>query len=154
MLIKTSIVDSMSSCLKKTFKSFSTENSVKRGNVFVKSTSKNIFCTLMDLKDKKVKTSCSLRVPEYQNEFNERVSLFKRGILLGQLFGDKIIELGYTEVYIYLDCGINKGRKGVVKGMGQKTIKISFIQLLKGYPHNGCRPAKLRRKKVRTKHKT
>lgn len=153
MLIKTSIGYSKLSCLKKNFNSFSTENSLKIGNIFVKSTNKNIFCTLLDFKDKKVKTSCSLRVPEYKNEFNERVSLFKRGVLLGQLFGDKIIELGYTEVYIYLDYGINKARKGVVKGIGEKKIKISFIRLIKGYPHNGCRPAKLRRKKVRTKHK-
>ena len=105
------------------------------------------------MKKKKVKTSCSLRVTEYENEFNERENLFKRGMLLGELFGDKTLDLGFTEVAIYLDSGINKGRKGILKGISQKRIKISFIQLWKGYPHNGCRPSKVRRKKVRTKLK-
>ena len=128
------------------------EYSDKKGNVYIKSTNRNIFCSLLGSKDKKVKTSCSLRVPEYTNEFNERENLFKRGILLGELFGDKINNLGYTEVSIYLDFSINKGRKGVLIGL-KKKVKISLIQLFKGYPHNGCRPKKVRRKKIRTKFK-
>ncbi|CAN0284576.1 unnamed protein product [Ectocarpus sp. 4 AP-2014] len=129
------------------------EASVKRGNVYLKSTNKNIFCILLDAQDKKVKTSCSLRVPEYENEFNERENVFKRGILLGELFGDKVENLGYTEIVVYLDFNINKGRKGVMVGLRKKKVKISLIQLLKGYPHNGCRPSKIRRKKIRTKPK-
>ena len=125
----------------------------KKGNIYVKSTNKNIFCTLMDIQTNKVETSCSLRVPRYQNEFNERENLLTRGILLGELFGNKIVDLGFTEVAIYLDHGINKGRRGFLKGLENKKIKISFIQLLKAYPHNGCRPPKIRRKKVRTKLK-
>lgn len=127
--------------------------SKKRGNIYIKSTNRNIFCSLMDIKDNKVKTSCSLRVPKYENEFNERENLRKRGILLGELFGDKIVDLGYREVAIFLDSGVNKGRKGVVNGLSTKNLKVSFIQVLKGYPHNGCRPAKVRRKKIRTKPK-
>ncbi len=129
------------------------ESKIKKGNIYIKSTRRNIFCTLMDIQEKIIKTSCSLRVPQYENEFNERENLFKRGILLGELFGDKVVELGYTEVSIFLDSNINKGRKGVVKGLGKKKLKISFIELSKGYPHNGCRPGKMRRKKVRTKLK-
>lgn len=131
---------------------FSTHISPRKGSIYIKSTNKNIFCTLLDTEDNKVKTSCSLRVVKYDNEFNERVNLFKRGILFGQIFGDKILDLGYNDVFIYLNSGINKGRKGVLKGLSQK-IKISFIQLAKTYPHNGCRPSKRARKKVRTKHK-
>nr|YP_009092618.1 ribosomal protein S11 [Colpomenia peregrina]AIR12181.1 ribosomal protein S11 [Colpomenia peregrina] len=127
-------------------------SSEEKGNVYIRSTNRNIFCTLMDLKDKKVKTSCSLKVPDYINEFNERENLFKRGILLGELLGNRIIDLGYKEVALYLDFSINKGRKGVVIGL-KKKIKISLIQLSKGYSHNGCRPKKIRRKKVRTKFK-
>ena len=125
----------------------------KKGNIYIKSTSRNIFCTLMDVEEKKVKTSCSLKVPRYENEFNERVNPFKRGMLLGELFGDKILLLGFREVAVYLDSGINKGRRGFLRGLGKKRIKISFIQLSKAYPHNGCRPSKIRRKKVRTKLK-
>lgn len=126
---------------------------VKRGNVYIRSTNRNIFCVLLDTQDKKVKTSCSLRVPEYENEFNERENLFKRGVLLGELFGDKIENLGYTQIVVYLDFNVNKSRKGVMVGLRKKKVKISLIQLLKGYPHNGCRPSKVRRKKIRTKPK-
>lgn len=126
----------------------------KKGNIYIKSTNRNIFCTLINTEDNKVKTSCSLRVPEYINEFNERENLFKRGTLLGELLGDKVNTLGYKEVSIHLDFGINKGRKGVIIGLKKKKIKISLIQLSKGYPHNGCRPKKMRRKKVRTKFKS
>ena len=143
---------SHSKVLKLSLNNFSTQVPPKRGSIYIKSTNKNIFCTLLDIKDNKVKTSYSLRVVKYDNEFNERVNLFKRGILFGQIFGDKILDLGYNDIFIYLDSGINKGRKGVLKGLSQK-IKISFIQLAKTYPHNGCRPAKRARRKIRTKHK-
>ena len=138
--------------LKPLLGSFSTIFSQKFGKIYIKSTRKNIFCTLIDIKDKKVKTSWSLRVPNYENEFNERENLFDRGMILGQLFGDKVIELGYKEVFIYLNSDINQGRDGVLTGLGQK-IKISFIQLAKTLSHNGCRPAKMRRKKVRTRYR-
>lgn len=125
----------------------------KKGNIFIKSTKRNIFCTLLGLEDKKVKTSCSLRIPEYINEFNERENLFKRGTLLGELLGERINNLGYKEVSIYLDFNINKGRRGIITGLKKKGIKILLIQLSKGYSHNGCRPKKVRRKKFRTKFK-
>lgn len=141
-------------CSSSEIKIKSQETNNKKGNIYIKSTNRNIFCTLIDAENRKVITSCSLRVPQYDNEFNERENLFRRGSLLGELFGDKIIKLGFTEVSIYLDSVINKGRKGVIWGLGTKKIKISFIQLLKGYPHNGCRPSKIRRKKVRTKLKS
>ena len=158
MLIKSFFTKHYLKLSKFSFSNFSRSKSQtisnnKKGNIYIKSTNRNIFCTLMDVQKKQVKTSCSLRVPQYENEFNERENLFKRGMLLGELFGDKTLKLGFTEVAIYLDSGINKGRKGVVRGFGKKGIKISFIQLSKGYPHNGCRPSKTRRKKVRTKLK-
>nr|YP_009549885.1 ribosomal protein S11 [Cladosiphon okamuranus]AYW52599.1 ribosomal protein S11 [Cladosiphon okamuranus] len=126
----------------------------KRGSIYIKSTKSNLFCTLMDVKEKKVKTSCSLKVPEYDNEFNEKVNPFKRGKLLGEVFGKKTRELGFTEVGIYLDSNMNQARKGFLQVFGRKKIKISFIQLSKAYPHNGCRPSKVRRKKLRTKVKS
>nr|AZJ13614.1 ribosomal protein S11 [Endarachne binghamiae] len=135
------------------FSSYTGTSFKKKGNIYIKSTHRNIFCTLMSTEDNKVKTSCSLRVPEYNNEFNERENLFKRGILLGELLGDRINTFGYREVSIHLDFGINKGRKGVIVGL-KKKVKISLIQLSKGYPHNGCRPKKMRRKKIRTKFKS
>ena len=161
MLIKSFFTKHYLKLSKCTFSSFSEAKSKlmtknKKGNIYVKCTSRNIFCTLLDVQSKKVKTSCSLRVPQYENEFNERENLFKRGMLLGELFGDKTLELGFREVAIYLDSGINKGRRGFLRGLvkkRKKRIKTTFIHLSKGYPHNGCRPSKICRKKIRTKVK-
>nr|QWK44803.1 ribosomal protein S11 [Postelsia palmaeformis] len=126
----------------------------KKGVILIKSTKRNIFCTLMDIEGKKIKTSCSLRVPAYVNEYNERENLYTRGLLLGNLFGDKVIKLGYTEFIISLGSGVNKGRRGVVRGLSKKKgIKITFLYLSTRSPHNGCRPVKVRRKKIRTKSK-
>lgn len=134
-------------------KGVSTDIHKNFGNIYIKSTKKNIFCTLWDPIDKKVRTSCSLKVVKYENEFNERINLFKRGILLGQFMGNKVISLGYKDVAIFLDSGLNKGRKGVLKGLSQSCLNFSFIELYKTCPHNGCRPPKVSRKKIRTKHK-
>nr|WBP70025.1 ribosomal protein S11 [Ecklonia cava subsp. stolonifera] len=128
-------------------------NNEKKGIVFIKSTKKNVFCILMDSDEKKVKTSCSLRVPVYENKYNERENLYTRGLLLGNLFVEKAIELGYTEFTIFLGSGINKGRRGVIRGFSKKGVKIVFLHLGTRYPHNGCRPVKVRRKKFRTKSK-
>lgn len=126
----------------------------KKGVVFVKCTKRNVFCTLMDLSDEKVKTSCSLRVPSYVNEYNERENPYVRGVLLGELFGSKIMELGYINLTIFLGSGLNKGRRGFLRGLAHtKSISISCLRLGSGYPHNGCRPSKVRRKKNRTKPK-
>ena len=157
MLIKGFFLKHYLKLAKFSFSSSSVINSKKKrkkkGNIYMKSTSRNIFCTLMDVRNKKVKTSCTLKVPEYENEFNERVNPYKRGVLLGELFGDKIVDLGFREVSIHLNSGINKGRRGVLIGLSNKRIKISYIRVSKGHPHNGCRPSKIRRKKLRTKLK-
>nr|YP_003288869.1 ribosomal protein S11 [Saccharina coriacea]BAI48721.1 ribosomal protein S11 [Saccharina coriacea] len=132
-------------------KSLLKQTQEKKGIIIIKSTKRNVFCTLMDTAEKKVKTSCSLRVPSYENEYNERENLYTRGLLLGNLFGDKAIRLGYTEFAIFLGSGINKGRRGVVRGLSKKGVKITFLHLGTRAPHNGCRPVKVRRKKFRTK---
>lgn len=134
-------------------KSLLKKNKEKKGVILIKSTKRNVFCTLLDTDEKKVKTSCSLRVPAYENEYNERENLYTRGLLLGNLFGEKVIALGYTEFTIYLGSGINKGRRGVIRGLSKKGVKIIFLHLGTRYPHNGCRPVKVRRKKFRTKPK-
>nr|QWK45033.1 ribosomal protein S11 [Lessoniopsis littoralis] len=149
--VKTSVVNV--EVLENQNKGLVNKNKEKKGIILIKSTKRNVFCILMDSQEKKVKTSCSLQVPVYENEYNERENLYTRGLLLGNLFGDKVIELGYTEFMIYLGSGINKGRRGVVRGLNKKGVKITFLHLGTRYPHNGCRPVKVRRKKFRTKPK-
>lgn len=122
----------------------------KLGSVYLRCTKRNIFCTLVDCKSNVIKTSCSLRVPDYKNEFNERENLYTRGLLLGKLFGNKIISLGYKRIIVYI-VGTSKGRFGVVRSFSKLGIDIHSIALITRTAHNGCRPLKRRRKKLRTK---
>nr|YP_009058560.1 ribosomal protein S11 [Sargassum hemiphyllum]AIM19583.1 ribosomal protein S11 [Sargassum hemiphyllum]UDY71307.1 ribosomal protein S11 [Sargassum hemiphyllum var. chinense] len=122
----------------------------KLGSVYLKCTKRNIFCTLVGRESNLIKTSCSLRVPDYKNDFNERVNLYTRGLLLGKLFGNKIISLGYKKIIVHI-AGTNKGRFGVVRSFSKLGIDINSIVLTTKIAHNGCRPIKRRRKKLRTK---
>nr|YP_009341739.1 ribosomal protein S11 [Sargassum aquifolium]YP_010401948.1 ribosomal protein S11 [Sargassum feldmannii]ALE29505.1 ribosomal protein S11 [Sargassum aquifolium]UQV81123.1 ribosomal protein S11 [Sargassum feldmannii] len=122
----------------------------KLGSVYLRCTKRNIFCTLVDCKSRAIKTSCSLRVPDYKNEFNERENLYTRGLLLGKLFGNKIISFGYNKIIVHI-MGTSKGRFGVVRSFSKLGINIHSIVLITRTAHNGCRPVKRRRKKLRTK---
>ena len=129
------------------------ENGQKLGSIYINCTKRNIFCTLTDTLSRKVKSSCSLRVPNYKNEFNERENLYTRGLLLGKFFGSKVVSLGYNFFLIYF-TGSNKGRSGVVRSLSKTGIEIYSTVLITHKAHNGCRPAKNRRKKFRTKVKS
>nr|YP_448618.1 ribosomal protein S11 [Fucus vesiculosus]AAR29312.1 ribosomal protein S11 [Fucus vesiculosus] len=128
------------------------ENEQKLGSIYINCTKRNIFCTLTDTLSKKVKSSCSLRVPNYKNEFNERENLYTRGLVLGKFFGSKVVSLGYKKILLYF-TGSNKGRSGVLRSLSKTGIKIYSTVLITQKAHNGCRPAKNRRKKFRTKVK-
>nr|YP_011008368.1 ribosomal protein S11 [Sporochnus bolleanus]WBP70339.1 ribosomal protein S11 [Sporochnus bolleanus] len=122
------------------------------GSAYITCTRGNIFCTLIDTLNGKVITSCSLRVPAYVNEYNERENLYIRGLLLGKLFSYRITTLGYNRIILYLN-GTSKGRLGVVRSMGKAGIKVYAMVSDACNPHNGCRPAKARRKKFRSRAK-
>jgi len=122
----------------------------KLGSLYIKCTKRNIFCTLMDPLNKKVETSCSLRVPTYDNKYNERDNLYTRAVLLGRLLAQRTINLGYKELIIYL-TGINKGQLAIIRSFSKVEIDIDSIVLATRNAHNGCRPAKVRRKKFRSK---
>lgn len=124
--------------------------SSKLGLLYVKCTKRNIFCTLIDPATKKVETSCSLSVPLYDNQYNERDNLYTRAVLLGSLLAKKTKDLGYNKLIIYL-VGSNKGQLAIIRSFGKVGIEIDSIILETGYPHNGCRPTKARRKKFRSK---
>ena len=65
------------------------ENEHKLASICINCTKRNVLCTLTDTLSTKVKSSCSLRVPNYKNEFDEREKLYTRGLLLGMFFGSK-----------------------------------------------------------------
>nr|YP_011008229.1 ribosomal protein S11 [Halosiphon tomentosus]WBP70130.1 ribosomal protein S11 [Halosiphon tomentosus] len=144
---------SIKKLVKKKVHSSSVEQENKLGSIYIKCTRRNIFCTLMDTSNKKVQTSCSLRVPPYENEYNERENLYARGLALGELFAGRTVSLGYNKVIIYL-AGVSKGRSGVVRGLSDTGVGIYSIVIATCNPHNGCRPAKVRRKKNRSRAKS
>ena len=51
------------------------ENEQNLRSIYISCTKRNIFCILTDTLSKTVKSSCSLRVSIYKNEFNNRESL-------------------------------------------------------------------------------
>jgi len=122
----------------------------KLGSLYIKCTKRNIFGTLINPLNKKVETSCSLRVPAYDNKYNERDNLYTRAVLLGRFLAQKTIDLGYRELIIYL-TGSNKGQLAIIRSFDKVEIDIDSIVLSTRNPHNGCRPAKVRRKKFRSK---
>jgi len=122
----------------------------KLGSLFIKCTKRNIFCTLINPFNNKVETSCSLRVPAYDNKYNERDNLYTRAVLLGRFLAQKTIDLGYKELIIYL-TGMNKGQLAIIRSFDKVEIDIDSIVLATRNPHNGCRPSKARRKKFRSK---
>ena len=133
------------------FKTISTkDNNYKLGCVYIRCTKRNIFCVLTDTLTRKVKISCSLKLPGYLNEFNVRENPYTRGLLLGKVFGSKLVSFGYRKIIVYV-MGLSKGRSGVVRSLSKSSVDISSMVLLTCGAHNGCRPIKSRRKKFRTK---
>ena len=90
---------------------------------------------ITDTLSRKVKSSCSLRVPNYKNEFNERENIYTRGLLLGKFFGSKVVSLGYIFFLIYF-TGSNKGRSGVVRSLSKTGIEIYSTVLITHRTYN------------------
>jgi len=118
----------------------------KLGYVYITSTRRNLFCTIVDSVDKKVKFSCSYGLAKT----DARKLGYVPGKLLGQLFVNKIKSLKYNKVYIVL-VGIGSGRIPIINSFRNSDINVLGVTDNTLCPHNGCRPKKLRRKKLRTK---
>nr|QWE51003.1 ribosomal protein S11 [Phaeophyceae sp.] len=123
----------------------------KLGHIYIKCTEGNVFCNLQDGVTGKVITSCSLMVPSYENPYNQRDNLYIRGLLLGNLMSKKITKKKYNLILIMIS-GKSKARRGVVRGLlyGRRYSKKGIL-LWTNPPHNGCRPSKVRHKKIRTR---
>ena len=118
----------------------------KFGYVYITSTRRNLFCTIVDFSDKKVKFSCSYGLIKTDSKKLE----YAPGKLLGNLFINKIKTLRYNKIYISL-AGIGAGRIPIINSFRNSGIKVLRVTDITLFPHNGCRPKKLRRKKLRTK---
>nr|YP_011008333.1 ribosomal protein S11 [Scytothamnus australis]WBP70304.1 ribosomal protein S11 [Scytothamnus australis] len=121
------------------------------GVIYVTCKKRNLYCSLVDATNGKVLTSCSLRVPKYENKYNERENLYIRGLLLGNLFAERVQKLNYSEVFLFL-TGKSRSSSGLLRSFEENaSLKIISITLSTNKPHNGCRPEKVRRVKLRSK---
>lgn len=121
-------------------------NHNRYGYVYINSTRRNLFCTIIDSIDKKVKYNCSYGLVKTESK---KVS-YVPSKLLGSLFLNKIKTLRYDKVHIIL-VGIGTGRISIINSFRNSDIKILYITDNTLCPHNGCRSKKLKRKKLRTK---
>ena len=121
-------------------------NSHKYGYVYITSTRRNLFCTIIDYNDKKVKFSCSYGLVKT----DAKKIGYVPSKLLGYLFLNKIKTLKYNKVYVIL-TGVGSGRAFIINSFRNTDIRVLRIIDTTLCPHNGCRPKKYRRKKFRTK---
>lgn len=123
---------------------------IKIGYLYITSTKRNIFCTLINYSDKEVRYSCSIGVVKLSklDEANEYAS----ARLFGQFLIHKL-ENRYQKLFLILN-GLSVGRSAILNIFKNSGIIISNIKDRTRSPHNGCRPSKVRRKKTRTKVST
>lgn len=119
--------------------------SEKRAYVYMKSNKRNLFCTITDISDKKIKFSCSYGSIKLEHKTGYAIAK-----LLGHLVTNKLKELKYNVVLIILN-GLGSGRMPVLNNFRNSNIKVLSVKDITIAPHNGCRLKKLRRKKSRTK---
>nr|QWK44961.1 ribosomal protein S11 [Protohalopteris sp.] len=120
----------------------------KIGILYIISTKRNVKCAFVDPNEKKVKTSCSLGVIKVDNK--SLMTEYERANEMGLLMAQKIQDFKYTKISIFLR-GLGLNRKAIVKGLECSGFIIDKLMDMTLSPHNGCRLAKVRRKKFRTK---
>ena len=128
----------------------------KYGYLVIRCTKNNIFCSVHNCDTRKTETSSSLRVPPHKSEFNEKENVYTRGLILGKVFGNKLISLGYTHLVIFVK-GFSKARAGVLESLYEfheaRDFTLIDVIVMTNDPHNGCRPRKPPRKKSRVRAK-
>lgn len=120
----------------------------KSGILYIVSTKRNIKCSFVDPLEKKVKTSCSIGIIKIDNK--NLTTDYERAIEMGVYVSQKIQNLKYNKISIIVR-GLGINRKAVIVGLERFGFTIDKFIDLTSLPHNGCRPSKVRRKKIRTK---
>lgn len=113
--------------------------------VYICSTKRNTFYSLIDMYDRKVKVSLSAGdiKPSKKNSYlNVK--------LLAQVFVQRVLELKYRNLSFVLR-GLGFGRGAALNAFKNSGLCIDSVTDTTLTPHNGCRPVKIRRKKLRTR---
>eukprot|EP01025_Chloroclados_australasicus_P036286 TRINITY_DN3695_c0_g1_i1.p1 TRINITY_DN3695_c0_g1~~TRINITY_DN3695_c0_g1_i1.p1 ORF type:complete len:199 (-),score=7.34 TRINITY_DN3695_c0_g1_i1:327-923(-) len=75
---------------------------------------------------------------------NARKSTPHAGELVGEATANKVQQMGYTQIIIYVK-GVGFGKAQVVRSLAKGSYVILRIEDRTPTPHNGCRPKKKRR---------
>lgn len=119
-------------------------SSIKKGLICIRATKRNVLFSLIDAKDKKVKMSSSLGCIEQKGANYASVRVFS------ETFTRKIIENGYTDISVIFR-GLGVTRIALIHAIRDYSLRLNSIRDETLSSHNGCRPPKKRRKKVRTR---
>lgn len=122
----------------------------KTGILYLRCTRRNVFCTLVDSEEKRVKFSCSLGVSGVSHQALDFKNNYMKSKLLSQYFIQKVKGFSIGRLRI-VTCGLSVGRATLLNTIRNSSLQIISIEDSTLAPHNGCRGPKQRRKKSRTK---
>ncbi|CAM9258403.1 unnamed protein product, partial [Discosporangium mesarthrocarpum] len=129
--------------LKKNTSRFSFTPQKKKAIIYISSSKRNLFCSLVDPISSKVLTSWSLASLE-DGRFKK--SLILGSTHLGHLVSEKAQKLGFSLISVK-SRGLGKGISLFIRSLFKSSLIMSSIQDNTESSHNGCRPPKVRRKK-------
>jgi len=120
----------------------------KRGLICIRTTKRNVLFSLVDVDRSRVKLSSSLGCVKYGGV--DRKANYASVRAFSEFFTRKIIEFGYTDISIIFR-GLGVTRVALIHVIRDYNLRINGIKDETLSSHNGCRPPKQRRKKVRTR---
>lgn len=71
-------------------------------------------------------------------------SVPQAALLSGELLGSLLLERGFLKSHIRIK-GFGGGRENAIQGIISSGLEVVQIADITAYPHNGCRPRKVRR---------
>lgn len=122
--------------------------SVKKGLICIRTTKRNVLFSLIDINKRKVMLSSSLGCVKY--DVVDKKANYASVKLFSEIFTKKIQELGYTDISIMLR-GLGIARVALIHVIRDYNLRLNKIKDETLSSHNGCRPRKQRRKKIRTR---
>lgn len=112
-----------------------------QGLIYLKASMSNTIITLTDLKGKVISMrSCGALGFKGKKKRSTKVAIEST---IDSLLS-KIRELGWKKVFLFLS-GFAKGRFLIISCLKNAGLKTSLVRDITPFPHNGCRPKKLRR---------
>lgn len=113
---------------------------VREGRVYISSTYNNTIITLADLKGNVLGWSSAGSIGFKGTKKATPFAASKVSETISQI----ILKLGIEKIEVYVK-GIGSGRESAIRSLAARGLEIVSIKDMTPVPHNGCRPAKVRR---------